>query len=601
MNKNLKAIDFDNWGGIDGFLRATSNGIYTRSNMLKSVVPWLAKAVSMTSNAVADLPFEIVKPSGEVVDTSSDWSNVVGFIDEPRRMMQLLASSLCGGSAYLLPVKTTRRVISLQYAAPHTITPYITANGLEYFQRTTDKGQNDRIAPEDIFYFWLPDSDVEIGCPLTSPMSTSLIASELLASMSTTMKIYGDRGFVPAYIGNVKGMPSQEEKKKAENYLTRFLRGAYDSVVKLINSESLELIRVGAGMEELKGAYTEIQQQAIEDIGTAFGIPAALFMSDKAFASEVNSLTRMWYETSTFVTIYHTIEETFNAQILKPYDYRLQFKPESLNVFQEDENERAASVTAYTNAIISNPQIAKFVMSFMGVDLDEEQEHEFEEIIKGQDEATEDDTTDTDAEEDTQPMTEPEAEPVTLSPDETKDLALWYSKAKAWSIKGKGTAVDWENKHLREEIAAPIRIRLADAKNELDIVKAFEIGKHHDKPAHDDSAIKALAASIDKAVEAATKETVTPAPVYNMTMPAINLTAQMPANGSVTVNVPEQPAPVVNVTNAPAVNNVTVQPSAPAVNNITVQPAEVNLPPMPMEATISTDKATGQKTLKVKK
>lgn len=515
MNKNLKAIDFDSWGGIDGFLRATSNGIYTRSNMLKSVVPWLAKAVSMTSNAVAGLPFEIVKPSGEVVDTSTDWANTVGFIDEPRRMMQLLSSSLCGGSAYLLPVKTTRRVISLQYAAPHTITPWITHNGLEWFDRSTDKGVYERIAPEDIFYFWLPDSDVEIGCPLTSPMSTSLIASELLASMSTTMKIYGDRGFVPAYIGKAKGMPSQEEKKKAENYLTRFLRGAYDSVVKLINSESLELIRVGAGMEELKGAYTEIQQQAIEDIGTAFGIPAALFMSDKAFASEVNSLTRMWYETSTFVTIYHTIEETFNSQILKPYDYRLQFKPESLNVFQEDENARSASVTAYTNAIISNPQIAKFVMSFMGVDLDEEQEHELEEIIKGQDEATEDDTTDTDTEEDTQPTeTEPEVEPVTLSPDETKDLALWYSKAKAWSIKGKGTAVDWENKHLREEIAAPIRIRLADAKNELDIVKAFEIGKHHDKPVQDDSAIKALAASIDKAVEAATKETTTPAHGY---------------------------------------------------------------------------------------
>ena len=94
-NKNLKAIDFDMWGGIDGFLAATSGGSVTRASALKSVVPWLAKAVSMTSNAVASMPFEIVKPSGEVVDTSSDWSNVVGFIDEPRRMMQLLASSLC--------------------------------------------------------------------------------------------------------------------------------------------------------------------------------------------------------------------------------------------------------------------------------------------------------------------------------------------------------------------------------------------------------------------------------------------------------------------------------------------------------------------------
>src|SRR4029078_3611426 len=65
---------------------------------------------------------------------------------------------------------------------------------------------------------------------------------------------------------------------------------------------------------------------------------------------------------------------------------------------------------------------------------------------------------------------------LSLSPDEMKDIALWYSKAKAWFVKGKGAAVDWENKHLPEEIAAPIRIKLAAAKTELDIRNAFELG-----------------------------------------------------------------------------------------------------------------------------
>jgi len=49
------------------------------------------------------------------------------------------------------------------------------------------------------------------------------------------------------------------------------------------------------------------------------------------------------------------------------------------------------------------------------------------------------------------------------------------------------------------------------------------------------------------------------------------------------------------------VNNVTVKAADPAVNNITAQPAEVVLPAIPTEATITTDKATGQRTLKVKK
>lgn len=596
--ENIKAIDFENWGGIDGFLRITAGGTVTRASQLKAVVPWLAKAVSMTANAVAGLPFDVVNSKGEVVDTSYDWKNIVGGINSPRRLMTLVASSLCGGSAYLLPVKTSRRLVELQYAAPHTILPYIDANGLQYFTRTTEQGKSQRLAPDEVVYFWLPDSDVEIGAPLTSPMSDALVASELLASMSATMKIYGDRGFVPAYIGNVKGMPNKDEKAKAENYLTRFLRGAYQNVVKLINSESLELVRVGAGMEELKGAYTEIQQQAIEDIGTAFGIPAALFMSDKAFASEVNSLTRTWYETSTFVSIYHTIEEVMSEQVFAPYGYRMQFAPEALSVFQEDEAQRASAVTAYTNAISSNPQVAKFVMSFMGVDLDEAQEHELEEIVKGKDEATEVDTPNEDYQPDEMDMEDTPSD-VELTPDEVKDLSLWYSKAKSWSLKGKGNAVDWENKHLREEIAAPIRVKLADAKNELDIVKAFEIGRRK-KPApvavRNDDGLKTLAASIDALVMKADPMM----PNINVTMPQIQLTAQMPAQGTVNVNVPEQPAPIVNVA-APVVNNeVKVAPAEPAVNNITVQPASVNLPAMPMEATITTDKATGQKVLKVK-
>jgi hypothetical protein len=62
-----------------------------------------------------------------------------------------------------------------------------------------------------------------------------------------------------------------------------------------------------------------------------------------------------------------------------------------------------------------------------------------------------------------------------LSPDEMKDMATWYDRAKAWHLKGKGNAVDWENKHLREEIALPVHQKLADAKNELDIMNAFDL------------------------------------------------------------------------------------------------------------------------------
>ena len=137
---NIKSIDFEPWGGLDGFLRATSNsrGLTSRASLLKSVVPWLAKAVSMTQNAVAQLPFDIVDSEGNEIDTSTDWGNVVGGIESPRRLMSLLAGSLCGGSAYVLPERTGKMVIDLQYLAPSTITPQYDQTGVSYFQRSTN-------------------------------------------------------------------------------------------------------------------------------------------------------------------------------------------------------------------------------------------------------------------------------------------------------------------------------------------------------------------------------------------------------------------------------------------------------------------------------
>jgi hypothetical protein len=95
----------------------------------------------------------------------------------------------------------------------------------------------------------------------------------------------------------------------------------------------------------------------------------------------------------------------------------------------------------------------------------------------------------------------------------------------------------------------------------------------------------------------------TEAPSINLTMPAISLTAQMPAQGTVTVNVPDQPAPVVNVNvpqqPAPVVNvaAAVVTVPAPVVN---VAPATITFPPAPTEATITTDR-NGKKTMRVTK
>ena len=126
IDKTLKSINFDLWGGFEGFLAATSvGGGGSKVQELRRVVPWLAKATDMTANAVASLPFAIVDSGGKDIDTSADWQDKLGGMPAPDVLFYKLASSLCLGRAYVIPIVTSKQIAELQYCAPQYITAEI--------------------------------------------------------------------------------------------------------------------------------------------------------------------------------------------------------------------------------------------------------------------------------------------------------------------------------------------------------------------------------------------------------------------------------------------------------------------------------------------
>src|SRR5512139_2457269 len=57
-------------------------------------VPWLFRAVTMRADAVAALPFALVK-GGEDYDASDDWQNKVKFLPDPYGLLWLVEAALC--------------------------------------------------------------------------------------------------------------------------------------------------------------------------------------------------------------------------------------------------------------------------------------------------------------------------------------------------------------------------------------------------------------------------------------------------------------------------------------------------------------------------
>jgi len=492
-----KGIDFSPWGGIQGFLDATSNGGTGKiESVLKRISPWMSRAVDMTAVSISNLPFEIVdakapksikaKGAQEPIDTSANWENKVGGMPNPKRILSLVASSLCGGQAYLYPDRTERRLVDLVYYSPNTIMPqFKTSDGsLDFFQRNTEKGKSDKLQPDQLIYFWLPDSDVEIGPALKHPLGAATISALLTSGFDKAAQLLADRYFVPATIVGAKGMASQQAREQAENWLSRFFRGAFQShQVKVMNAEDVSVVKVGGGMEDLKSGFDEIKRGAIEGIGAAFGIPAGIFMSDKAYATEMDALIRTWYESSQFVSIYQCIEETLNDQLLIPMGYKFRFRLETIDAFQEDETKRAAAYREYVSADM-RPSIAAQIL---GIELPEGTEPK--DLDEKFDRAPEPPilvTAETQRRErlrepvdDDEPEKKPPARPLVksihLDADQQKEIVLWRQRATAWHRKGKGGASEWECKHIPEDIAGAIRVKLAAAMTELDIVKAFEI------------------------------------------------------------------------------------------------------------------------------
>jgi len=562
LGNGLKGINFEAWGGFENFLAATSTGGGGgKSTLLRRIVPWLAKANNMTANAIAGLPFDILK-GDSVYDSSDEWKNNLGGMSNPKRLLFTLASSLCGGRAYVIPTVMGSNVVELYYCKPDTIAEYITANGLEYFSRSSDLGLTGNYVPAgeevnpadfqgEMMYFWLPDSDVEIGPAKCYPMSTALQSTEVLASMDYTVKINAETGFIPPTVLATKGMVGPGEKEKAETKWSNFLKRVGIKPVMVINAESADIKRVGAGMDELQGVYKDLTRQMMENIAASHGIPAALFMSDMAFASEFNEMIKLWYTSSEFVTIYHCIEETFTDQLLARFGLKMQFKPETIDAFQEDENERAGAFKIYIEAGL-RPSV---VSDMLGLELPEGVESSsLDEKFDRPDPVIQvaQMRNDQMQNEQKKPIEEkPKEKPKksVLDAEQISQLDLWRQVAQRNNRKGKGNAIDFECKSLPKDMCDCIRAKLKEADNELDVLKAFDI-------AGDEGVAYTVSYDFTPLMEAIRLEV---AGIEKSTNPqALNITVHSypgepakvtvePAN--VTVNVPESPPAQVNVKN----------------------------------------------------
>lgn len=314
-------------------------------------VPWLYRGVQLRANAVAAMPFVVMRGETEI-DSSDDYKNVLGWLPNPRRLFYMTEAALCCfGAGYWWNERNRVATKAVRYVVPSTVEPVIEADGLKAFIRSAN-GRRVQVPPETLTYFWHPDPWVELGPPLSSPVMAAIAASGVLYNLNQFSAAYFKRGAIKATLLTVQGAPVAQERDRLKTWWRQLVSGVKNAwTTEIVNADAVTPVVIGEGLAELANA--ELTAEKRQDIAQALGIPQAVMFSESAKglggAGVANADERRFYA-DTVIPDCIAIADAVNEQKLAAQGLRLVFRPETLDVFQEDEAARATAFSAYVSA-----------------------------------------------------------------------------------------------------------------------------------------------------------------------------------------------------------------------------------------------------------
>jgi hypothetical protein len=231
---------------------------------------------------------------------------------------------------------------------------------------------------------------------------------------------------------------------------------------------------VGEGLEALKDAGAI--SRAREDITAGFGISLAMILSNEAnYATAIEDRKTLY--TNTVLPLGNFIAEVWNEQLFQPMGYKFMFRHEGMEIFQEDENDRAASLNQIVTSL-ADPELFLIAAEILGYDLTNEQIASIEGLVAKKDERR------AAMAEQLKPKDEPptppqpgEQPPQLQQGQDNQAQADETAKFKRKSLRsfkaGKGADVEFESDVIDASLLASIHEKLACANTEDEIKAAF--------------------------------------------------------------------------------------------------------------------------------
>jgi len=317
----------------------TSDGVPDSIAALYSRVPILYRAIQLRCDALSSVPIHIYKNDNEV-----DWPFPCDMCDLIWRME---ADLLGAGFSTVLKLRNRVRVLDLQRLNPFTVAiHYDNANGLTFSQAGKVWPESDMVYIKEFSY----SDDLTSGI---STVQACLNDAGLMNYQTRFASRFFEAGAMPIVLVSADGL-IEEEKQRIQNFFSKLASGVGNAWRALATRTKLTPEVVSQDLDKM--TMPELYAQATKNIANAFGIPVNMFSGDDNYASADSHRMRFWQDTVR--PRGRIVEEALNRQVLKPMGLRMEFAFDEMDIFQEDETQRAQAFSLYVEAGV-NPMVAK--------------------------------------------------------------------------------------------------------------------------------------------------------------------------------------------------------------------------------------------------
>ncbi|HQE18935.1 MAG TPA: phage portal protein [Aggregatilineales bacterium] len=298
-------------------------------------VPWLYQAVAKRANAVASMPLVLLDKNGNEIEQPEKvlpfWETMPDLLDG------IEADRTLFGAAYLLKVRNRVKLLGVRRLQPTTVRPLYDDNaGLVGFTRRLNNREL-RLDLDDVVYSWLPNRAAEVG-PGTSPAAAAMRAAGFLNNMDEAGAGFFARAMMSPIIVTVEDMLSTDAERITKWFerLATGVQNAFRSIG--VGGKKIHAERVGHSPGEVD--FSGLTASKREDIATALGVPQTLLFSNAANYATAQEDRKAFYD-ETVVPECEKIAQALNTQLFGPLGYKLKFRPERLEIYQDDKEEEA--------------------------------------------------------------------------------------------------------------------------------------------------------------------------------------------------------------------------------------------------------------------